>query len=278
MAASATRPPQARDDVAAAEQELADAEAALAEVEPGTTAPDDDRRPPRRAARPARVGRPSGRGAGRPRHRLRGRRCGHAAHRSRRGGERGGVRARDRAGCACSTRPGCLTDEQQAQAVDEIGSYTSALQTSLTTAGLYDGPIDGVYGPGTRRRGEAAADRQRPAGHRVRRPGDRDRPRRTRWRPPVPRQARQAIAHTAAVQSLLTLAGYWTGPIDGEWTDALTAARRGAAGRPRRPGDRGRGRRRRWRRWRTPSPGSSRDHHDRGGRGRHHHDGALSPR
>ena len=23
---------------------------------------------------------------------------------------------------------------------------------------------------------------------------------------------------------MLTLAGYWTGPVDGEWTDALTAA------------------------------------------------------
>ena len=34
----------------------------------------------------------------------------------------------------------------------------------------------------------------------------------------------EAIAHTAALQSVLTLAGYWTGPIDGEWSDALTAA------------------------------------------------------
>src|SRR4029450_11753854 len=33
-----------------------------------------------------------------------------------------------------------------------------------------------------------------------------------------------AVAHTAAVQSILTAAGYWTGPIDGQWTDALTTA------------------------------------------------------
>src|SRR4029450_12259794 len=33
-----------------------------------------------------------------------------------------------------------------------------------------------------------------------------------------------AVAHTAAVQSILAAAGYWTGPIDGQWTDALTAA------------------------------------------------------
>ena len=32
------------------------------------------------------------------------------------------------------------------------------------------------------------------------------------------------IAHTAAVQSMLTLAGYWTGPIDGQWTPELTVA------------------------------------------------------
>jgi peptidoglycan hydrolase-like protein with peptidoglycan-binding domain len=32
------------------------------------------------------------------------------------------------------------------------------------------------------------------------------------------------VAHTAALQSVLTVAGYWTGPIDGEWSDALTGA------------------------------------------------------
>ena len=32
------------------------------------------------------------------------------------------------------------------------------------------------------------------------------------------------LAHTAALQTVLTVTGHWTGPIDGEWTDALTAA------------------------------------------------------
>jgi peptidoglycan hydrolase-like protein with peptidoglycan-binding domain len=32
------------------------------------------------------------------------------------------------------------------------------------------------------------------------------------------------VATTAAVQQTLTLAGYWTGPVDGEWTPALTEA------------------------------------------------------
>ena len=36
--------------------------------------------------------------------------------------------------------------------------------------------------------------------------------------------ATEAIVQTAALQSVLALAGYWTGPVDGEWSDALTAA------------------------------------------------------
>ena len=31
-------------------------------------------------------------------------------------------------------------------------------------------------------------------------------------------------ATSAALQATLALGGYWTGPIDGQWTDALTAA------------------------------------------------------
>jgi peptidoglycan hydrolase-like protein with peptidoglycan-binding domain len=36
--------------------------------------------------------------------------------------------------------------------------------------------------------------------------------------------AAQALAHTAAVQSTLKLAGYWTGAVDGQWTPELTDA------------------------------------------------------
>ena len=32
------------------------------------------------------------------------------------------------------------------------------------------------------------------------------------------------MASTAAVQQTLKLAGYWDGPVDGEWTPALTEA------------------------------------------------------
>ena len=44
------------------------------------------------------------------------------------------------------------------------------------------------------------------------------------WPTPVAAAAAEATAHTAALQSVLTLAGYWTGPVDGSWSDALTAA------------------------------------------------------
>ena len=43
----------------------------------------------------------------------------------------------------------CLTDEQQANAVEQITAYTTALQTDLKTAGYDPGPIDGIYGPQT---------------------------------------------------------------------------------------------------------------------------------
>ena len=36
--------------------------------------------------------------------------------------------------------------------------------------------------------------------------------------------ARASTAATAALQQTLTLAGYWDGPVDGLWTDELTAA------------------------------------------------------
>ena len=32
------------------------------------------------------------------------------------------------------------------------------------------------------------------------------------------------LTHTASVQTVLTVTGYWQGPIDGVWTDELTAA------------------------------------------------------
>ncbi|HSJ60800.1 MAG TPA: peptidoglycan-binding domain-containing protein, partial [Jiangellaceae bacterium] len=36
--------------------------------------------------------------------------------------------------------------------------------------------------------------------------------------------ATELVVLTAAVQSTLKLAGYWTGPVDGQWTEELTDA------------------------------------------------------
>jgi peptidoglycan hydrolase-like protein with peptidoglycan-binding domain len=122
---------------------------------------------------------------------------------------------------------GCLTEEQAQDAVASVTSYTAELQTTLQALGYYDGNIDGIYGPSTITAVEQLQDAAdlpvtgyvdeataaaleaavRDAGGEV--AGD---------------VATQAVAHTAAVQSTLKLAGYWTGPVDGEWTPELTDA------------------------------------------------------
>ena len=104
-----------------------------------------------------------------------------------------------------------------------MSGYTAALQTSLTEAGYYDGEIDGVYGPGT-----VAAVEQLQADQGLPRTGLVDRATAAALEKAVisagGASATEAIAHTAALQTALALAGYWTGPIDGQWTDALTVA------------------------------------------------------
>ena len=73
---------------------------------------------------------------------------------------------------------GCLTDDQQAQAVAQVTEYTAALQTDLQTAGYYKGPVDGIYGPQTVDAVKQLQNGQRPAGHRAGGPGHRPRARR----------------------------------------------------------------------------------------------------
>jgi peptidoglycan hydrolase-like protein with peptidoglycan-binding domain len=118
---------------------------------------------------------------------------------------------------------GCLADDQQQRAVTAVAEYTTALQTALTAAGFFDGAIDGVYGPETVDAVERLqTDNALPVTGLV------DQATAAALEQAVldagGEAATQAVAHTAALQSVLALAGYWTGPIDGQWSDALTAA------------------------------------------------------
>ena len=116
---------------------------------------------------------------------------------------------------------GCLTDDQQAQAVAKVSDYTTALQTQLQEAGYYKGPIDGIYGPQT-----VAAVQQLQTDNGLPTTGFVDQATALaldRKLAEIGQQAAaQQLTQTAAVQTVLKLTGHWTGPIDGKWTPELT--------------------------------------------------------
>jgi predicted lipoprotein with Yx(FWY)xxD motif len=118
---------------------------------------------------------------------------------------------------------GCLSDEQQAEAVEQVTAYTANLQTELQLLGLYDGEIDGIYGPAT-----VAAVKQLQADSDLRETGFVDKATAEALDALLAELDLQSAAtdltHTASVQTVLTLTGFWDGPIDGVWTDELTAA------------------------------------------------------
>ena len=118
---------------------------------------------------------------------------------------------------------GCLSDAQQEQAAAAVAEYTEGLQQSLTDAGYFDGDVDGVYGPETV---EAVQALQEANG--LPQTGWMDKATDAALQSELAAAggaaAQQATASTAAVQQTLTLAGYWDGPIDGEWSDDLTEA------------------------------------------------------
>ena len=157
---------------------------------------------------------------------------------------------------------GCLSDEQLAEAVELVTAYTITLQTELQQVGLYDGAIDGIYGPQT-----VAAVKQLQADSGLPETGFVDRATAVALDALLAELGLQTAAaemtHTASVQTVLTLTGYWTGPIDG---DVDRRADRRAAGVPDRARRRAhrRGRRRHAGRLRT-GPRQSRHHtgHDR---------------
>ena len=118
---------------------------------------------------------------------------------------------------------GCLTDEQQAEALAQVTAYTTTLQSELQLVGYYDGAIDGIYGPATVdgvKRLQADSD--------LRETGFVDQATAVALDELLAaldlQTAAADLTHTAAVQTVLTLTGYWQGPVDGVWTDDLTAA------------------------------------------------------
>jgi peptidoglycan hydrolase-like protein with peptidoglycan-binding domain len=118
---------------------------------------------------------------------------------------------------------GCLTGEAQQKAATAVHDYTVTLQTNLKTAGFYTGEIDGVYGPAT---ADAVKALQKANG--LPQTGWVDQATAAALDAAVAAKggaaANQAALEAAGLQSVLKVAGYWTGPVDGKWTPELTAA------------------------------------------------------
>jgi peptidoglycan hydrolase-like protein with peptidoglycan-binding domain len=113
----------------------------------------------------------------------------------------------------------CLTDKQQANAAEQIAAYTTGLQTDLTTAGYDPGPVDGVYGPKT-----VAAVEQLQTESDLPVTGFVDEATARALQDKLTAVGQQQSNQTIMLQTILTLVGFWDGPIDGIWTDELTQA------------------------------------------------------
>ena len=118
---------------------------------------------------------------------------------------------------------GCLTDAQQEQAATAVEEYSTTLQQALTDAGYYDGDVDGVYGPQT-----VDAVQALQKSNALPQTGAVDKATDAALQAELADKgmatAQETTASTAALQQTLKLAGYWDGPIDGQWTDELTGA------------------------------------------------------
>jgi predicted lipoprotein with Yx(FWY)xxD motif len=118
---------------------------------------------------------------------------------------------------------GCLSDEQEAKAVEQVTAYTAALQTELQQVGYYEGAIDGIYGPAT-----VEAVKRLQADSDLPETGFVDQATAEALDELLAelelQTASDNLTHSAAVQTVLTLTGFWQGPIDGVWTDELTVA------------------------------------------------------
>jgi murein L,D-transpeptidase YcbB/YkuD len=118
---------------------------------------------------------------------------------------------------------GCATDEQLAQADQVLSDFTMSVQQDLKDAGYYKGEVDGIYGAKTT---QAVEDLQKANDLPI--TGTLDQATILALQAELVKQghdeAKDELATTAAVQQTLKLLGYWDGPVDGVWTDELTAA------------------------------------------------------
>ena len=93
----------------------------------------------------------------------------------------------------------------------------------MLDAGYYDGAVDGVYGPATV---DAIEALQKAHGLPV--TGTVDKATAAALQSDLAAKggaiAQEAVASTAAVQQTLKIAGFWDGPVDGQWTPELTKA------------------------------------------------------
>ncbi|WP_020076806.1 peptidoglycan-binding domain-containing protein [Cryocola sp. 340MFSha3.1] len=116
---------------------------------------------------------------------------------------------------------GCIPDAQAQEASAAVSRYVTELQQSLAAAGYYSGAIDGVYGPQTV---AAVEELQTVSGLPV--TGTVDKATAAALDATLlalgGAAAQTNTATTAALQQTLKLAGFWSGPVDGVWTPALT--------------------------------------------------------
>jgi uncharacterized surface protein with fasciclin (FAS1) repeats len=109
---------------------------------------------------------------------------------------------------------GCIEDE--GEATEWVSGYVSALQTDLATVGLYNGRIDGIYGPQTI---EAVTTLQEQAGLE-----ETGLPDPATLRALAELLGQRESASIAALQGIMTATGHYTGQIDGVWSDAVEQA------------------------------------------------------
>jgi peptidoglycan hydrolase-like protein with peptidoglycan-binding domain len=118
---------------------------------------------------------------------------------------------------------GCISDEQRAQAITKVQEYTVALQKELQTAGYYKGAPDGLYGPET-----VDAVKQLQTDSSLPATGLVDQATALALDKKVQAagtaNTADSLVQISALQAVLKVAGYWTGPVDGKWTPELTAA------------------------------------------------------